>query len=329
MDESETDLQVQLQDLQIKKLDAERRRLDLESQEIERRLNSKWWSSTKFPQYLLAVSISASLLFAWAKGYLEPILRAEGALQELAAKRNAELNLLLSAKNERLDNDAHRLTEEKDKLQAQKLALEAKASSLTAERDKFNLEVSALRQQTSLLRESSAKLQRERDQLDAKRLQLEKEQNSLKTVIAGTRIAIERVESGKSKFFSILNEDDPITRLRRVFGWQMGSDNRLSRLGYYQVLQHSAIGSGRKVILLRESDIERLKKDGQSEWTEYLKSIAKESPLLALDYSYLALLASEGAPIGGLLYLADGRVVDFHAPMVDWAKELPQYIGWH
>lgn len=327
MADNQVDVQAQIQDAQLQKLDAERQHLELESLEIKRRLEVKWWSSSKFLQYLLAVSISASLLFVWAKGYLEPILRAEGAIQELSGKRNVELNALLSAKNERLDYDAHRLAEQKDKLEAQTLTLESQTTSLMAERDRLNNEASALRQQTNALRDDSKKLKAERDQLDATRLRLEREQNSLKTIVAGTRVAIERVESGKSKFFSILNAEDPITGLRKSFGWQLGSDNYFSRLGYYLVLRHPAIGANRRVIVLREFEIERLKNDGGPEWSAYLKMIAKDGPLLALDYSYLALLANESAPVGGLLYLADGRTVEFHAPMSDWARQLPQYIG--
>jgi hypothetical protein len=95
---------------EARKIEAERFKLELEAKEIERRLNAPWWQGQNLAQYLLAVVITAALLFGWTRVYLEPILRKEGEL-------NSIRNKLLEIQNETVRKEQAEAIEERDRQQ--------------------------------------------------------------------------------------------------------------------------------------------------------------------------------------------------------------------
>jgi hypothetical protein len=110
---------VEVYQAEARKIEAERFKLELEAKEIERRLNAPWWQGQNLAQYLLAVVITAALLFAWTRVYLEPILRKEGEL-------NSIRNKLLEVQNEKVRKEQLEAIEERDRQQqaAKQLAKE-------------------------------------------------------------------------------------------------------------------------------------------------------------------------------------------------------------
>lgn len=285
---------------EARRLEAERHKLELEAREIERRLEARWWQGQKLPQYLLAIVVSAALLFGWTRVYLEPILRKESEINKLAQERNAALNQLLEAQNRQIVAEQARLTDQRDRLEAESRLLKA---------DKIALEG-------------------ERDRLQAARDALEKRQGELRAVLAGLKLAVDRAASGKGKFFSILNHGDPIHQLDERYGWHMWSDNNYGRLGYYLIIEHPAIGAYRDrkgVIVGRSFEIEQMKVETPADWRQYLDKIG--TPVLALDYSYFALLRDESAPVGGLLYRPGAEPIEFYAPLSKWSRELAALLS--
>ena len=94
---------------ETRRLEAEKVKLELEAKEIERRLGARWWQGQKLAQYLLAIVITAALLFGWSRVYLEPILRSEAELNKLAERRNATLNQILEAERSQLIAEGDKL----------------------------------------------------------------------------------------------------------------------------------------------------------------------------------------------------------------------------
>jgi hypothetical protein len=316
------DAESDVRSAEVRKLEAERLKLEFESKEIERRLRERWWQGARFPQYLVAIVITAALLFGWARAYLEPILRREAELNALTERRNATLNALLEAKNERLSVESSQLSIERDKLKEQADRLSREAKTLKEEQQTLKEGLGRLTTESRTLKRGMDELTMQRDQLDNKRQALERQQQSLKTVVTGLRIAIDQVEKGGTKFFSIHNRADPINKLKDSYGWNLWSDNYYGRLGYYLVITHPSVREGKQVFVGREFELDRLKKDLGSGWKKYVAQVSENSPLLALDYSYLGLLADERAPVGGTLYKKGGEAIDFHAPLSEWAKDL-------
>lgn len=307
---------------EARKLEAERLKLELEGKEIERRLRARWWEGPRFHQYIVAIVIAAALLFGWWRAYLEPILRREAELNELDQRRNATLNTLLEAKNERLSAESRELSAETDRLKQQADQLGRESQKLKEEQRTLKEGMDRLTNESQTLKKGLDRLTIERDQLVKQRQALEKEQQTLKVVVTGLRLAIDQVEKGGSKYFSILNRDDPIKKLKDSYGWAVWSDNYYGRLGYYLVITHKNVRGGKRIFVGREFEIDQLKKDMGSKWPKYIERVNDDSPLLVLDYSYYALLADERAAVGGTLYRKGGDVLDFHAPLTEWAKEL-------
>ena len=75
---------------EIEKNRAECHKAELEAEEIQKRLNVKWYSSRLFLQALVAGIIGAGLFGAWVIGYLRPILRLDTEI----AERETEINKL-------------------------------------------------------------------------------------------------------------------------------------------------------------------------------------------------------------------------------------------
>ena len=286
---------------ELRRLEAERHKLELEAKEIERRLNAKWWQGGNLTQYLLALVITAALLFGWTRVYLEPILRKETEINALAERRNATLNELLEAQNRQIREQQAALTTERDRLKQEAARLQVEKGDLVTERDR----------------------------LAAERESLEKRQQELQLIVAGLRLAVEQAAAGKGKFFSILNSDDPINALKRSHGWELWSDNYYGRLGYYLIIQHPDVRSGKEIIVGRRFEIEDLKGDQPDDWHDYIEKInsgSRGGPVLALDYSYLGLLVDPEAAVGGILYQEGGEETEFYAPLVQWAEQLGAFL---
>ena len=287
MTNDETDTRV----AEIRKLEAERYKFEQEGKQIERRLNERWWSSDRLAQYAVAIVITSALLFGWTRVYLEPMLRKESEINKLTEQRNAVKNEVVETKN---------------------IALDIKNNSLELESKRLGLE--------------RDRLQEKADELNRQAEKLKEEQRALSTVIAGLRMAIAQVEKGGTKFFSILNKNDPIMMLESLYGWRISSDNRYGNLGYYLLINHGSVRGGKRVLVGREFDIDRLKSDGNGNSSEYIKKVSEEYPLLMLDYSYLALLVDPNSPVGGTLYRKGREELSFHAPLREWSKALGELL---
>ncbi len=147
-------------------------------------------------------------------------------------------------------------------------------------------------------------------------------QHALKSNVAGLKLAVDMAAEGEKKFFSILNRDDPINKLTS-YGWRMHSDNYFRQLGYYLIIQHDDVLAGRKIIVGRALETDKLKKDNPEKWQKTVAQIYDSTgPLLALDYSYLSLLADESAPAGGVIYMPDKKAVEFYFPLSQWSNRL-------
>jgi hypothetical protein len=281
---------------ELRRLEAERLKLELEAKEIERRLNARWWEGHNLTQYLLAIVITAALLFGWTRVYLEPILRKEAEVNKLAEERNATLNELLEARVEKIQKQRTDVTNEKN--QIEKVA--------------------------ENLRTEKLKLVSERDQLKIERENLRKQQQALRSNVAGLKLAVEKADKGEGTFFSILNSDDPINALKS-HGWKVWSDNYFGRLGYYLVIQHDNVLSGKEIIVGRVFEIDELREDASIDWGKYIEKInERNGPVLALDYSYLSLLVNEEAPVGGIFYLPKKGGIEFYVPLSQWSEKMAE-----
>lgn len=137
--------------------------------------------------------------------------------------------------------------------------------------------------------------------------------------------AVYEVAQGDDKFFSILNSKDPINELKRLHGWKVWSDNWFGALGYYLIIQHPDVRSGKYIIVGRSIEIEEMKRKFPNDWRKNIDDFivkTRGGPVLGLDYSYLALLDDEQAPVGGILYRQGGKDTEFYAPLSQWSKRL-------
>lgn len=64
---ADINLQNRVKHAELLRIDAERTKFELEAKEIERRLSTKWWQQSTLAQYLVAILITAALLFGWAR----------------------------------------------------------------------------------------------------------------------------------------------------------------------------------------------------------------------------------------------------------------------
>lgn len=275
---------------EVRKLDAERIKLELESKEIQRRLNAKWWEGSTFSQYLVAVLITAAILFGWARAYLEPILRRESELNALAERRNSAQNALLEAENKKLSVERMQIEAEKESLKKDRDRLSKESEQLTGERDAF------------------------RDK-----------QELLKRVVSGLKIAVTQAAKKSSPFFSILNSGDPINRLSKSYGWEMWSDSN-AWLGYYLVIKHPGVNEGQKMFVGRVMEMDDLKRESPDKWRESVERINERAPVIILDHTYFALLVDEQAFVGGEVYKKGGEVFEFYAPLSNWAEQLERLL---
>jgi hypothetical protein len=286
-------------DAETRRLEAERVKLELEAREIERRLNQRWWQGSKFSQYLIALAITAALLFGWAREYLEPILRRETELNKLEEMRNDAANSLLVAQNKKLDSEQNKLQQDKSRLEIERDKLKMERDQLTVERDQLTVDGNIL----------------------------QKKQKRLELVVAGLNVAISQVaENPNSQFFSILNEGDPIVSLRTSYGWKWDIDNRFD-IGYYILISRPDVNSGNNILVSRILDLDQLIKNEPNNWKSYFGKINSSQSIIILDYSYFSLLVNKEAPVGGMLYRKGGGVTEFYAPLSEWAKELGQLLG--
>lgn len=287
----------EIRQAEARRLEAERIKLELETKEIERRLNARWWEGHKLTQYLLAIVITAALLFGWTRVYLEPILRKEAEVNKLAQERNATLNELLEAQYNRIRDEQTEVTKQRDRLKEESDSLKKERKALVTERDR---------------------LKRDRDSL-------EKRQRELQSIVAGLNLAVDKAAKGEGKFFSILNSGDPIQELERSHGWNMWSDNWFGLLGYYLMIEHPDVRSGKPTVVGRSFEIEEMKREYPDDWREKIEGFIVKSegqPVLALDYSYFALLDDVQSPVGGVLYRQGGADMEFYAPLSLWSERL-------
>jgi hypothetical protein len=294
---------------EARRLEAERHKLELESQEIEHRLHTPWWQGQRFAQYLVAIVITAALLFGWTRVYLEPILRKETEVNKLVAERNAVRNELLTAQRDSLQDLSNKLNRERDQL--------------VAERDR-------LADESNRLKEEQSQLVAERDRLRRDRDDLEERQSVLRSIVTRLNQAVYKVAKGNQKFFSILNNQDPINALDRSYGWEMWSDNWFGQLGYYLVAKHPDIRAVDRTIIGRFIEIEDMKRDHPDDWRRRLEKFVagpNGGPVLALDYSYLALHDDPAAAVGGMLYRPGGKDIEFYAPLSQWSERLGALYG--
>ncbi len=120
--ETENDIRV----AQASKLRAETLKLELEAQEIDRRLSAPWWRGQKFAQYTVAIIITSAILFAWARIYIEPMLRQETEL-------NKVYNATLDARNEELSRGNKKLSKDQAILKTANAKLEKEKNRLISE----------------------------------------------------------------------------------------------------------------------------------------------------------------------------------------------------
>lgn len=150
--------------------------------------------------------------------------------------------------------------------------------------------------------------------------------NLLRQVISGLKIAVDQAARKGSSFFSILNSGDPINKLREAYGWKMWSDNYFGWLGYYLVMEHPDVNEGRKIFVGRIMEMEALKCKLPDTWREEVAKMTTHGPIVVLDYTYFALLVDDQALVGGEVYKSGGRILDFYAPLGDWAKALDSVL---
>ncbi|WP_319588790.1 hypothetical protein [uncultured Desulfobulbus sp.] len=186
----------------------------------------------------------------------------------------------------------------------------------------------------TLLEEGREELKTDRDRLsdDSKHLTKELDtllvqQKLLKRVVSGLNIAVDQAAKGGSSFFSILNNGDPINKLQDSYGWKMWSDNYFGWLGYYIVMQHPDVIQGGRVFVGRVMEMEALKRDRPDTWRKEVARMNEQGPIIILDYTYFALLVDDQALVGGEVYKNEGDIVEFHAPLSDWAKELDSLLS--
>jgi hypothetical protein len=280
---------------EARKIEAERFKLELEAKEIGRRLNAPWWQGQNLTQYLLAVVITAALLFGWTRVYLEPILRKEGELNRKEGELNSIRNELLKAQNEKVRKEQKEAIEERDR--------QERAAKQLAKEQKEAIE--------------------ERDRLEQTAKQLTKERQTLTSQVAGLNIAVDQALQGKGTFFSILNSQDPINELARSYGWKVSSDDWGGF--YYLVIQHPDVRSGTRILVNRFFEIDEIKKKKPADWRhEIEKIIARHAAagMLALDYSYFALLVETQASVGGVIYGPGAAEIKFDAPLAEWSEKL-------
>ncbi len=274
---------------EISKEQAEIQKLQLEAEEIRLRISASWWKGQNLTRYVVAIVITSALLFGWTRAYLEPILRHEYELNKILEMKNEENNKLLAAENISIKQEREDISTERDKL--------------TKERDD---------------------LKKRAEQLLVERAILESDRVNLEHVVVGLNSAVVRAENRSGRFFSILNRQDPINDLDEKYGWEgLWSDNYFGhQLGYYLVLQHNDVLSGKKIYVGRIIEIERLKKRRPDDWQESLKEVTDVAPVIALDYSYFGLEIDDKAPVGGTLYKQSGETTRFYAPLELWAEKL-------
>jgi hypothetical protein len=286
-----------------RRLEAERRKLELEAIEIERRLNAHWWQSERLPQFAVAAVITASLLFGWVKVYLEPIIRREGEITELAERRDR-------ARNELLEAESAKLAAERAELVAEKARLAAERDRLSAANTMLNLE--------------KVDLSTERDALAS-------EKRALQLQFDGIKVNLARVLEGKdnSRLFAIVDHG-PINDLGLRYGWEVWSDDNFSELAYYLRITHKGVNHGKQVIVARSFELDQLKKKRPEKWRDYLDNVNTVpwgGPVLILDVSYFGLYADPNASVGCTIYRKGSKDTGFYAPLPEWSTKLAAVLG--
>jgi hypothetical protein len=137
-----TEAQDEVKQAEIRKLNAERTKLELEAKELERRLSERWWESWTLFQTAVATIITAGVLFAWWRGFLEPILRRESRLNELDRQ-------VLAAENKKLSTERGQIEAQKSVLEAHRDQLKDDGERLTKERDALKARQELLKQVVS------------------------------------------------------------------------------------------------------------------------------------------------------------------------------------
>jgi hypothetical protein len=140
---------------ELRRAEAEQRKLELETSEIERRLKSKWWQGDRFSQYLFASIVSATVLFAWAKGYYEPIASLKTDINKLENERLESLRKLLEARDKDLTGANARLEAERESLQRDRDNLRTGNAKLTEQQENLKLIVEGLKIATEQQREEA------------------------------------------------------------------------------------------------------------------------------------------------------------------------------
>jgi hypothetical protein len=133
-----------------------------------------------------------------------------------------------------------------------------------------------------------------------------------------------RAKAQELKPFSFLNERDPINRLKHS-GWKMSSDNHFGSLGYYLVISHPDVRSGKPIIACRTHEIKRLK-ERNSKWLTELRDYIGRSgrPVVEIDNSYYNLYAGYDE-VGGNIYTIDKKT-PFYARLSEWNRKLSELL---
>lgn len=282
---------------EICKLNAETAKLELEIQEIKLRLNNKWWQGTSLLKYIVATVIAIGLILAWVQSFVTPLLNHQKEINNLKTERDKIQNELLTAQK----------------------------NTLTEKQAKLEIDIKGLTELRKNLESQNKKLQKDKLQLEGNQARLEKDkaalaarQKTLKTAITILKTVINK--DGRD-YFSILNRDDPINALRD-FGWNLPSTDYITWLGYYIYATNQDVWDGKEIYIAREFEVDDLKRDYPNRWNEKLKKVTDYAPLLALDYTYVALQVDKKLAAGGTLYLKDGKIIDFYYPLDQWAEKL-------
>jgi hypothetical protein len=146
-------------------------------------------------------------------------------------------------------------------------------------------------------------------------------------VVSGLKIAVTQAAEKGSEFFPIRDICAPIWRLKTSYGWAVSIDNYFgSIMGYYLVIKHPAVNEGKKMFVIRVMEMDAIKRKLPYEWRESVAKINETGPLIILDHTYFALLVDEQAFVGGEVYKKDAEVVEFYAPLSNWAEQLEKLL---
>lgn len=172
---------------EIARNEAERDKLLREADEVNRRLEQRWYSGRVFLQAVVAGVVAAGLLTAWGIGYLKPILARNTELNRLdveISKRNTELQMRVHSETEkRIQAQLEDLSKQNELLLVEQERLKNSAQARIDEIDRDAVDdqasaeaVAALKAQNQMLEDAAKSTQARSEsiseELDASRSRL-------------------------------------------------------------------------------------------------------------------------------------------------------------